>query len=337
MVQQFSAFKSAMEDLAIETAMQSASSASNSTANQQQPAPTSTTTTTSSSDKAQQQELGSPTTWATPSVPQAAAAVDAAAGQAAAKASGEAAAVAQAVRAEKPAEASATGSNDRSSSVGRNGRAQVIGVADKPTSRLLNEVLPSTLMDAAATAAAAEPVAITSSASEEAAVSSSAGSSGGSSRLKPCRLSDPYCFTESECYCRLPNGTFGQACPIYGSCLGACCSTSGSCPSRMGFEDQHTGQKSLLLPSSCADWGLEEGAALAAPAAAEDWASVLECRHPKGRQCVLGQVGVACMGYTECRDGGGCDGVHASVLGAMCVHKLGDSSRFDVCSCTPVY
>jgi hypothetical protein len=148
--------------------------------------------------------------------------------------------------------------------------------------------------------------------------------------LKPCRLSDPFCFTDKECYCKLANGTFGAACPMYGSCLGACCSTTGVCPDRMGHEDAVTGQQSVLLPKTCADWGLNEGGA---GASAQQG---VECRLPKGRGCVVGQEGGLCMGYTACKEGA-CGS--SQQAGAMCVYNKQDNSKqqFDVCTCLPVY
>jgi len=162
-------------------------------------------------------------------------------------------------------------------------------------------------------------------------------------RFPSCRLSDPFCFTDEECYCQLSNGTFGAACPGYGSCLGACCATTGTCPTRMGYEDPQTGQQSVLLPSTCGDWGLNEESALptpAAAAAAQAGASSLECKLPKNRECALRTAGYACMGYTACH-GGDCGAVQdmggSAAVGAMCVYKEGNSTSFDVCSCLPVY
>jgi hypothetical protein len=163
-------------------------------------------------------------------------------------------------------------------------------------------------------------------------------SSYGGGELPPCRLSDPFCFNESECYCKLPNGTFGAACPMYGSCLGACCSTTGVCPDRMGFEDPVTGQQSVLLPKSCADWGLNQGGA-APQAGVVAGLNKLECRLPKGRGCVVGTGAASCMGYTVCK-GGGCAGASTGekgAVGAMCVYSKGGAQQFAVCSCVPVY
>jgi hypothetical protein len=196
------------------------------------------------------------------------------------------------------------------------------------------------------------------------ATGTAAGSNIGSGRLPPCRMSDPFCFTDSECYCRLANGTYGASCPMYGTCLGGCCSTTGECPSRMGYEDPATGQQQVLLARTCSDWGLNEAGHLQNPWAAAAAAggetpkdplpseaaaglvqtSGLECKLPKGRSCDPSKGGAACMGYTvpllqpKC-EGSGCGGVQVQegLSGAMCVYSKGDARRFDVCSCLPVY
>lgn len=186
---------------------------------------------------------------------------------------------------------------------------------------------------------------------------SDSGSNSGSGRFQPCRMSDPFCFTDSECYCKLANGTYGAACPMYGTCLGGCCSTTGECPSRMGYEDPKTGQQQVLLAHTCSDWGLNEAGTLQIPwaaaaageaagdaATAADQSSGLQCKLPKGRSCDISKGGVACMGYTAAApqpkcEGGGCEGVQGQegMTGAMCVYNKGDAGRFDVCSCSPVF
>jgi hypothetical protein len=175
-----------------------------------------------------------------------------------------------------------------------------------------------------------------------------------STKLHPCRVSDPYCFTDEECYCRLSNGTFGAACPMYSTCLGACCSATGVCPDRMGYEDPTTKQQMVLLPSTCSDWGLNEGGILTSSVTgikssqghgltvgklSDSSHSSVECKMPKGRECVPGKGGGACIGYTaHACEGGECtEQVPGGVAGAMCVYNKGDATQFDVCSCLPVY
>lgn len=102
----------------------------------------------------------------------------------------------------------------------------------------------------------------------------------------------------------------------------------------MGHDDAVTGQQSVLLPKTCADWGLNEGGT---GVSAQQG---VECRLPKGRECVFGEEGGLCMGYTACQ-GGACGGLlqQAGVsAGAMCVYNSKDNSKqFDVCTCVPVY
>jgi hypothetical protein len=175
-----------------------------------------------------------------------------------------------------------------------------------------------------------------------------------STKLHPCKVSDPYCFTDEECYCRLSNGTFGAACPMYSTCLGACCSATGVCPERMGYEDQTTKQQMVLLPSICSDWGLNEGGVMSPDGtgfkpsqghgltggnSSHVSPSSVECRMPKGRECVPGKAGGACIGYTvHACEGEGCtEQATGGVAGAMCVYNKGDATQFDVCSCLPVF
>lgn len=151
-------------------------------------------------------------------------------------------------------------------------------------------------------------------------------------------MTDPDCFSEDECYCRLPNGTYGAACPMYGNCFGACCATTGACPNRMGYEDPATKKQSVLLPRSCADWGLDRSGPVAHGNASSggdgSFRDVLACNRPRNRMCDPAAAGTLCMGYTTCRSAGSCPG---QLNGAMCVYRPDGSSDFDVCSCLPVY
>lgn len=152
-----------------------------------------------------------------------------------------------------------------------------------------------------------------------------------------CGMLDPFCFTDNDCYCRLPNGTYGAACNMYGACFGGCCATSGRCPDRMGYEDPVTHQQSILLPTTCMDWGLGASQGTAggnSSSAVNAMAEILDCKLPKHRICDPRVPGSLCMGYTQCKSSAVCNG---RMNGAMCVYMPDGSSLFDVCSCLPVY
>jgi hypothetical protein len=163
---------------------------------------------------------------------------------------------------------------------------------------------------------------------------------------KSCGTTDPHCFSDEECYCRLPNGTYGAACPLYGSCFGACCATTGVCPNKMGYQNEDTGEQIVLEPTTCSDWGLDmagktnltfsplkvNGTAYS-PRVGPQLPGV-SCKIPTNRLCDPTKPGTLCTGYTKCSRNDEC---HQDLNGAMCVFRPDGSSRFDVCSCMPVY